>query len=223
MRIILVEQAAEILQVPERHVMDIIDVLEGAGVIEQCLVDGHVSYQWVAPGVDSPQERFLDTTMESMLEHRSEQHQYMTPQQLTSLLEEDSRLLMIAAHHNRVLTRTTNAFSLAIPSRNLPKCLLVEGDDCSVRPIAFSTPTTVDYSDQSLGGQGESPPTKRPNVKESVATRSSKRTKQKKKNSSVPDEHESTTPTSSAEKPHSLAVLATAFTQKVAVSIHSYC
>jgi len=208
MKHIVIRQAAQYLRVPESCIGDIISILKGAGVMEDTLVNGHAACRWIAPGADTPQEYFLDTRIEFVGRKRQEASRYCEPyitaQQLASIMEDNSRMLAIAAPYGSFETHQNASLLVLHKSKEspVPPICLLESSDRSIRPISFMT-----HADS---------------LKDSVS-QSVKKRRREESSSKPPKKSKRHAATSGKrERGHGLATLAQDFTSAVCVSTNLF-
>ena len=149
-------------------VRDVIDILQGAGVLEEHGTFSCKIYRWIAPGVNTEEELFLDSTIESLgspdsgwISFLSRNFEtYITPQQLALLWKKDSTSLVISTPRNSVEVKG-NALTLALPKNDTfphPECYLLESNDGPIRPSAFMPHADSDVSVNNSAASKENVP-----------------------------------------------------------------
>lgn len=156
--------AVQRLNMPKRRIYDIVNILEGAGVLERNSNASGTTFRWAAPLVHSSEqsqetfeeeEEMLDLWIEDVKD-LPEPQAFISGRELAPLVDEDTSLLAVHLPQESII-RTIHmpeqdeeafAFKLTTPapmSRNaaranrLQACLL-EQDDEELRPIDFSPP-----------------------------------------------------------------------------------
>jgi len=154
------EAAVQHLKIPKRRIYDVVNILEGAGVLERNMHDKN-TLRWSAPLISSTEqleesleneEQELDAWMNVLKNINTKGS--ISGRQLAPLLEEDTTLLAVHVPKDSII-RTIHmpqedeeafAFKLTVPAprtsrMGLPKAYLLETDDKKLRPIDLAPPS----------------------------------------------------------------------------------
>lgn len=153
------DAAVRALKIPKRRIYDVINILEGAGVLERRM-DPKNTFRWAAPLIDisteqleeawEQEEKRLDSWID-LLENRQEEVGAISSEQLEPLLGLETSLLAVHVPENSFI-RTVHppydneeaiAFKLTTPASEEngrpPKAYMLENGDTKFHPVAVRT------------------------------------------------------------------------------------